>query len=247
MNDGETLLVHLPTFDGPLDLLYYLIRKHELPIAEVSLASIADEYVNAVEGASEVSLSVAGGYLVIAATLMYLKSKWLLPPEEEPVDPTQEEAVGPLLQQLADLQKLREVVHELSLREDRSRATFARPLTVELEERLDIMAEEEPYVEVSAFEILKAMRSLQEFTFPIARDIAREEIRLEDKIMELLTMVRIRTRMNLSRLLKESRSLLEAVVFFLAALELAKQKSLRIAQREAFGEIEVTASETGSS
>jgi segregation and condensation protein A len=247
VNDGETLLVHLPTFDGPLDLLYYLIRKHELPIAEVSLASIADEYVNAVEGASEVSLSVAGGYLVIAATLMYLKSKWLLPPEEEPVDPTQEEAVGPLLQQLADLQKLREVVHELSLREDRSRATFARPLTVELEERLDIMAEEEPYVEVSAFEILKAMRSLQEFTFPIARDIAREEIRLEDKIMELLTMVRIRTRMNLSRLLKESRSLLEAVVFFLAALELAKQKSLRIAQREAFGEIEVTASETGSS
>ncbi|MEK7474619.1 MAG: segregation/condensation protein A [Candidatus Coatesbacteria bacterium] len=247
MNDGETLLVHLPTFDGPLDLLYYLIRKHELPIAEVSLASIADEYVNAVEGAQEVSLSVAGGYLVIAATLMYLKSKWLLPPEEEAVDPTQEEAVGPLLQQLADLQKLREVVHELSLREDRSRATFARPLTVELEERLDIMAEEEPFVEVSAFEILKAMRSMQEFTFPVARDIAREEIRLEDKILELLTMVRIRTRMNLSRLLKESRNLLEAVVFFLAALELAKQKTLKIAQREAFGEIEVTTAETGSS
>lgn len=247
MNDGETLHVHLPSFDGPLDLLYYLIRKHELPISEVSLAGISDEYVNAVEAAKELSLSVAGSYLVIAATLMYLKSKWLLPPEEEPQDPTQEEAVGPLLQQLADLQKLREVVHELSLREDRSRATFPRPLTVELEERLDLIAEEEPYVEVSAFEILKAMRSMQEFAFPVARDIAREEIRLEDKIIELLTMVRIRTRMNLSRLLTESRNVLEAVVFFLAALELARQKALRIAQREAFGEIEVTSAEAGTS
>ncbi len=247
MNEGETLVVHLPGFDGPLDLLYYLIRKHELPISEIALAEVAEEFVSVVEGAQEVNLSVAGGYLVIAATLMYLKSKWLLPPEEEPQDQQQEEAVGPLLQQLADLQKLREVVHELGIKEDRARATFPRPLTVELERRLETMAEEDPYVDVSAFELLKAMQKMQQFAFPSAREVVAEEISLEDKLEELLAVVRVRMRLSLSKVLHESRSVLEAVIFFLAALELARQKTLRITQKEIFGEIEVHAIPTAES
>lgn len=241
----ETLNVRLPAFEGPLDLLYYLIRKHELDISEISLAIIADEFVVLVEAAREVSLSVAGNFLVIAATLMHLKSKWLLPPEEEAPDAAEQEGrVGPLLQQLSDLQRLREAVHDLALHEDRARATFRRPLTIELARRLEQMAEQEPFIEISVFELLKAMREVQEFAFPSARDITREEVTLEDKIAELLAIVKIRLRVSLSRLLDSSRSLLEAAVFFLAALELARQKALYIRQARNFDEIEVVARET---
>ena len=242
---AETLNVRLPAFEGPLDLLYYLIRKHELDISEVSLAIIADEFVAMVEAAREVNLSVAGNFLVIAATLMHLKSKWLLPPEEEAPDAAEQEGqVGPLLQQLSDLHRLREAVHDLSLHEDRARATFRRPLTVELERRLEQIAEQEPFIETSVFELLKAMRQVQEFAFPVSREIGREEVTLEDKIAELLAIVKIRLRVSLSRLLNSSRSLLEAAVFFMAALELARQKALFLKQEKNFAEIEAVARET---
>jgi len=243
--DAETLTVRLPSFEGPLDLLYYLIRKHELDISEISLATIADEFVVMVEAAREINLSIAGNFLVIAATLMHLKSKWLLPPDEESPDAAEQEGqVGPLLQQLADLHKLREVVHDFAIREDRTRATFQRPLTTELERRLEQIAEQEPFIETSVFELLKAMRQVQEFAFPPSREISREEITLEDKIAELLAIVKIRLRVSLSRVLESSHSLLEAAVFFLAALELAHQKTLHIKQPENFGEIELVARET---
>lgn len=235
----ESMNVHLPSFDGPLDLLYYLIRKHELAISEVSLAGIADEFVAAVEAARELNLNIAGGFLVIAATLMHLKSKWLLPPEEEtPENAEQEGEVGQLLARLVDQQKLREVVHELAMHEDRSRATFPRPLTSELARRLDQIAEAEPFIEMSSFELLKAMRKIQEFAFPAIREIVKEEINLEDKIDELLTIIKVRLRVSLSRMFVTSRSMLEAVVFFMASLELTKQKAIRLKQEENFGELE---------
>lgn len=231
-------VVRVGVFEGPLDLLYYLIRKHELEISAISLAVVADEFTAAVEAAVEPDLAHHGAYLVIAATLMYLKSKHLLPPEEESPDQALEEQAGTLLQRLVDLQKLREVVHELALKEDRARASFPRPLTSDLERRLDLLAEREPFIEMSAFELLKSMSRLQEFAFPATREVAKEEIRLEDKIAEVLAVVKFRLRVSLSRLMRTSRSVLEAVVCFMAALELTKQREIRLEQKEAFGEIE---------
>ncbi len=240
----ESLHVKLPAFEGPLDLLYYLIRKHELNISEISLAIIADEFVASIEAARELNLAVAGNFLVIAATLMHMKSKWLLPPEEETQDGTDPEGqVAPLLQQLTDIHKLREIIHELAMSEDRARATFSRPLTTELERRLDQIAEHEPFVEMSAFELLKSMQKIQEFAFPVSREIVKEEITLEDKIAELFAIIKIRLRLSLTQVLNSSRSLLEAVVFFLAALELTKQRALHIKQDDNFGEIQIIARE----
>jgi len=232
--------VHLPSFTGPLDLLYYLIRKHELEISEISLASISDEFAAFIEASTEPNLGVAGGFLVIASTLMYLKSKWLIPSEQEaPGTGEEEEQAGALLQQLVQYEKLREIVQDLAHAEERSRAAFPRPLTEELAHRLDQMAEEEPFIEVSSFELLKALQRIQEFAFPPSREISREEINLEDKIEELLALVRVRTRVSLTQVLMASRSYLEAAVLFLAALELARQKALRLTQKESFGDITV--------
>ncbi len=233
--------VKLGVFEGPLDLLYYLIRKHELEISTIALADVADEFTAAVEAAENPDLAHHGAYLVIAATLMYLKSKYLLPPDEESPDQALEEQAGTLLQRLVDMQKLREVVHELSLKEDRARASFPRPLTTEMERRLDVLAEREPFIEMSVFELLKSMRKLQDFAFPVIRAVAKEEIRLEDKIAEVLAVVRFRIRVSISRLMRGSRSLLEAVVCFMAALELTKQRAIRLEQKETFGEIEAVA------
>jgi len=239
--------IHLPSFTGPLDMLYYLIRKHELEISEISLASIADEFAAYIEASTEPNLGVAGGFLVIASTLMYLKSKWLLPSEQEAPGAEEEEAqAGLLLQQLVQYEKLREVVQALAHAEERSRAAFPRPLTEELARRLDQIAEEEPYIEVSSFELLKALQRIQEFAFPPTREISGEEINLEEKIEELLALVRVRTRISLTQVLMAARSHLEAAVLFLAALELARQKSLRLTQRESYGEITVVLREEPS-
>lgn len=240
MTTAEALNVRLPSFEGPLDLLYYLIRKHELNISEISLAVIADEFIAHLEASEEFNLVVAGDFLVIAATLMYLKSKWLLPPEETPEEAGQEDQVGPLLRRLADYEKLREVVQTFNRFEDRSRASFARPLTEELERRLDHLAENEPFLDLSAFELLKVMKRLQEFAFPISREIVRDEVKLEDKIAELLAVLRDKLKVSLSQMIASSRSTVEAVVIFLAALELARQKAVKLAQAHNFGEIVVS-------
>ncbi|MEK7767298.1 MAG: segregation/condensation protein A, partial [bacterium] len=106
--------------------------------------------------------------------------------------------------------------------------------------RLEQIAEQEPFIDVSAFELLKAMRRIQEFAYPSVREVVKQEIKLEDKIEELFAIVRVRLKASLTQLIRRSRSTMEAVVFFLAALELARQKALRIQQAQPFGEIEVT-------
>ncbi len=241
MEAEAVLNVSQPSFHGPVDLLYYLIRKHELAISEISLAEIADEFVQYVENAQELSLGLAGAFLVTATTLMYLKSKWLLPPEEEPQGAEEQEGrVGPLLQQLAEYEKFRGVVMDLGRNEDRMRASFCRPITDELEKRLERMAEREPFIELSAFELLKSMQTIQDFVFPAVREVARQAVNLEEKIEELFAILRIRLRISLTQIFDRSRSLMEKIAFFLAALELARQKALRIRQAKNFAEVELT-------
>ena len=241
MTTAEGLRIHLPVFEGPLDLLFFLIRKHELDISEISLASIADEFVTYVESDRELDLAEAGIFIAPAATLMYLKSKWLLPPDEtsgEPVE--QEEEAEKLIHRLEDYQTLRDFAQSLAGLEGRARASFPRPLTTELARRLEEIAESEPHVDMTTFELLKAIKRVQEFAFPIPRDVIRDEIPLEEKVRELTGIVRDQVRVSLSTLLKSSRSLLEAVVFFLAALELSKQRFLRISQEGNFEEIKLS-------
>lgn len=247
METAEALRIRLPQFEGPLDLLYYLIRKHELSISEISLASIADEFVEHVESQVELRLEPAGAFLVTASTLMYLKSKWLLPPEEEPQDGQEQEGrVGPLLQQLAEYEKFRSIVQELGRAEDHSRATFPRPITDELDRRLDRLAEREPFIELSAFELVRTMQKLREFAFPAVRELTRQAINLEEKIRELFALLRMKARISLTQLFGRSRSLMETIVFFLAALELARRKTLRLKQKENFSEIEAVLRKEGS-
>jgi len=240
METADSLRVRLPVFEGPLDLLLYLIRKHELDISEVSLASIADEFVAFIEAARELDLAAAGNFISTAATLMWLKSRWLLPPEEEtPTDAEQEAEAGRLIQRLEDFQKLRDFIQSLQGLELRARASFPRPLTSELSQRLDDLAEAEPELDLDAFELLKAIQRVQEFAFPVPRDVVKEEIPLEEKMAELSSLVRSRVRVNLSTLLNSAHSVLEAVVLFLAALELARQRFLRISQPANYEEIKL--------
>ncbi len=246
MNGEDALRVRLPVFEGPLELLYYLIRKHELDISEVSLANISDEFVAWIEAARDLNLGTAGRFISTASTLMYIKSKWLLPAEEEPgADSSQEDEVGPLLQRLADYQKLRDFMQTLAGLEQRARAAFHRPFTSELERRLEEIAEQEPHIDLNVFELLKSMRRVQEFAFPVTREVAKEEIPLEEKLEELTTLLRNRAEVNLSTLISSARSLLEAVVFFLAALELARQRAAHINQQKTWGEIRLKARRGG--
>lgn len=241
MTTPEAMRVHLPVFEGPLDLLFFLIRKHELEISAISLASIADEFVSFVESDRELDLAEAGSFIATAATLMYLKSKWLLPPEETTGEAgEQEEEAEKLIHRLEDYQKLRDFAQSLAGLEGRARASFPRPFTTELARRLEEIAESEPQLDLTTFELLKAIKRVQEFAFPIPRDVVKDEVPLEEKIRELTGIMRSQVRVSLSTLLKSSRSVLEAVVFFLAALELSKQRFLHISQNANFDEIKLS-------
>ena len=241
MSTAEGLRIHLPVFEGPLDLLFFLIRKHELDISEVSLATIADEFVAFVESDRELDLAAAGQFIATAATLMFLKSKWLLPPEETTGEAAEQDVEAEkLIHRLEDYQKLRDFAQSLAGLEGRARASFPRPLTTELARRLEEIAETEPHIELTTFELLKAIKRVQEFAFPIPRDVEKDEIPLEEKIRELTGLMRQRIRLSLSTLLASSRSALEAVVIFLAALELARQRFLRITQTDNFEEIKLS-------
>ena len=114
--------VRLEQFEGPLDLLLHLIRTHEIDIADIPIARITEEYFLVLTGMQELDLAVAGEFLVMAATLVYIKSKMLLPPEEAVEGPIEEEDPRqPLVDMLLEYQRFRTAAADLASFEERRR------------------------------------------------------------------------------------------------------------------------------
>ncbi|HEV8544213.1 MAG TPA: segregation/condensation protein A [Verrucomicrobiae bacterium] len=233
--------VQLEIFEGPLDLLLYLVKKEEVDIYEVNLTKIATQFIEYVQVMKELDLDIAGEFLVMAATLMYIKSRELLPKNQQVEAPEEEDEEDPrweLIRQLVEYKKFKDAAARLQERELIQEQIYAR-----IPGRPDFAAET-PNVrpEVSIFDLINTVNSIlkrygqREET----RDVFEDKWTVSEKIEFVAGLLRERARVRFSELFETAASRMEVIVTFLALLELIRLKQLRIEQPEAFAEIEIS-------
>lgn len=233
--------VKFEVFEGPLDLLLYLIKKEEVDIYEVNLTKLATQFIEYIELMRELDLEIAGEFLVMAATLMYIKSKELLPVDQQVTPEGEEEEEDPrweLIRKLVEYKKFKDAAGKLQTLETAAENTFARlPVKPVFDH-----TETETQQTASIFELLNAVNGiLKRFNErEDLRDIFEDKWTVSEKIETILTRIRTGTRLRFTELFSEATSRTEVVVTFLAVLELIRLKQIEANQTSAFGEIEIT-------
>ncbi len=233
----------LERFEGPLDLLLHLIKRDEVDIYDIPISHITDQYLRYLELMRTLDLEVAGEFLVMAATLMRIKAKMLLPlpamgEEELPGDPREE-----LVQRLVEYRQFKEAAGTLKTREEERRSMYERGMLPGEDEAGPL-----PLASVSLFDLLDALnRVMSRIQEPTVYEIHAESYAVEDKIEMLSATLRTRGRVSFEELLTACRSRSEMVVTFIALLELIKLGDALIVQQETFGDIMIVTSEPGES
>ena len=234
--------VALDVYEGPLDLLLRLIEREELDISRVSLALVADQFLAYVATLEHVSAGNLADFVVIAAKMLVIKSRALLPrPEDEGDDEEEgEDPAEDLARQLIEDKRFKEVAARLRDIEEAGRRAYPRVAPPpQIERRL------QPG-DVSLDELLGALKRALEThppAPPVDDVVSPVVVRMVDCIHELLDLTARHPRVPFSALLQRARSRLEVIVTFLGVLELIKQQRLRAAQDVAFGEIRLEARE----
>ena len=233
--------VKLEIFEGPLDLLLFLIKRDEINIYDISIERITKQYLEYLQAFKELNVDLAGEFVVMAANLIYLKSRSLLPVDQRPPDEEAEEddPRWELIRQLIEYKKFKEAAAQLHARELEQERMFARDggsaaALAETPLRLG---------EVGIFQLINAFQNV------IKRVEAREDLReffgehftVSEKIDIILRRVADGGRLRFSELFGEIVSRVEIVVTFLALLELIRLKQIQATQPDPFGEIEIAA------
>lgn len=227
----STYAVKLSVFEGPLDLLLHLIRLNEVDITDIPIALIAEQYVEYLDLMRELNLDVAGEYLLMAATLAWIKSRMLLPPAEgeeegEEVDPRAE-----LIARLLEYQRFKEAADELRERQILGRDVFqARGPSPE------VAAEAEREIEVGLIELLEAFRKVLHIveSTDLRHEVATEIITVRERMVAVMDALRAREVVEFEQIFQledevpPSRTMV--VVTFLAILELVRLSALRVYQ-----------------
>ncbi len=234
--------VQFEVFEGPLDLLLYLVKKQEVDIYEVNLTELATQFIAYVDLMREFDLEIAGEFLVMASTLMYIKSKELLPVEQQVTPEGEEDEEDPrweLIRQLVEYKKFKDAAAQLQEREHAQENIYPRtPGKVELE-----TSEPDLKGQLSVFDLVNAVSSiLKRFAAREGetRDVFQDKWSVSEKIELLRTMISSKPKLRFSELFESATSRTEVVVTFLAMLELIRLKMLVFTQPEAFAEIEIS-------
>jgi segregation and condensation protein A len=231
--------VKLEVFEGPLDLLLYLIKRDEIDIYDISLERITKQYLEYLQAFKELNIDIAGEFIVMAANLIYLKSRSLLPVDQQPPDEEAEEddPRWDLIRQLIEYKKFKEAAAQLQTRALEQERMFARAgLKV-----ADLATAPLPLGEVGIFQLINALQAV------IKRVEAREDLQqlfgehytVSDKIESILRHMASGVTLKFSELFAQMASRIEIVVTFLALLELIRLKQVRATQKSPFEEIEI--------
>jgi segregation and condensation protein A len=227
---GDELKIVLGEFEGPLDLLLHLIRQEQVSIYDIPVARITDEYLRYLQLMQELDISVAGDFLVMAATLIELKTRMLLPRDPFAHEEDEEDPRKTLVDQLLEYQKYKAAAQMLWARATLERAVFRR---AELETDTN-----NPEVTAGVFDLLKVFQEiLARHKEEILLEIEREEISMAEMLERLRNMVMSAGELNLRVFFERARSRRELVLAFLSVLELVRTTEIRLFQRETFGEI----------
>ena len=237
--------VQFEVFEGPLDLLLYLIKKEEVDIYEVNLTKLATQFIEHVELMRAFDLEVAGEFLVMASTLMFIKSRELLPVEQQVVVEDEGESEDPrweLIRQLVEYKKFKDAAAQLQTLELRQENIFPRrPGKIDFEN-----AEVPAKAEAGIFDLLNAVNTvLKRFQQKEAgtREIFEDKWTVSEKMESVLATITGRGPVKFSELFATAANRSEVVCTFLALLELIRLKQLQCLQPEPFAEIEISRSE----
>jgi segregation and condensation protein A len=232
--------VKLEVFEGPLDLLLYLIKRDEVDIYDISIERIAKQYLEYMEAFQVLNIDLAGEFIVMAANLLYIKSRTLLPKEQQmpEEDAGEDDPRWELIRQLIEYKKFKEAASHLRTREALQEMLFPRfPSTPELGPSDDLLVGEVGIFDlINAFQkVLKRLehRKIQEDL----REIFEENFTVSDKIEFLLRVIHDSIPVRFEECFAEAASRAEIVVTFLAMLELIRLKQLRVRQQNHFEEI----------
>jgi segregation and condensation protein A len=222
--------IELPNFEGPLDLLLHLIRKHELDILDLPISFITDKYLEYLGLMEVLNLDVASEYLVMAATLAHIKSKMLLPrlPEDQEDDVLDElDPRAELIRRLLEYQKYKLVAEDLGERAIAGRDVFSRgtpPPTAD---------GPAPLAQVSVFKLIDALKRIaQRLNASISLEVDAERMSIQDRIGGLVDLLRERRRCRFDELFEDVSTSYDLVVTFLALLEMAKMRLASIYQTD---------------
>ena len=232
--------VRLENFEGPLDLLLHLIRKNELDIQDIPISLITRQYLEYLKVMKELNLEVAGDFLLMAATLLHIKSRNLLP-QDEPEEEGEEEndPKAELIRRLLEYQQYKEAGQVLGARALLGRDLFVRARDPELA-AIKAQAGDGP-IEADLFMLVEAFRSLLA-RVPVEsfHDVAAvETFSIADSISEILSLLQERTTLLLEEAVGDDPTRERIIVTFLATLELCRLKMIRVFQNDACGSIHI--------
>ncbi|HMO52197.1 MAG TPA: segregation/condensation protein A [Kiritimatiellia bacterium] len=236
MTTNEPYKVQLEVFEGPLDLLLYLIKQDEIDIYDIPIVRITNQYMQYLDVMKMLDLNIAGEFIVMAATLMMIKSRMLLPVEERPQVEDEEDPRWDLVRQLVEYKKFKDAAAHLGELEVRQENLFSRSGEgIQLGPEPDIALED-----VSIFDLISAFNeALRKAPREELREIFAEQFTVAEKIDVIMDMMKRKGRASLSRLLGGMTHRYEMVCTFLAILELIRLRQVRAKQSEHFGDIDL--------
>lgn len=233
--------VKIELFEGPLDLLLYLVKKDHLNIYDIPIAEITQQYMRYLELMQLLDLNIAGEFLVMAATLLQIKSKLLLPPEEKPKEEEDEELDprAELVRKLLEYEKFKQIAEELRQKEVSQQEIFKRPPRVEND--ANIPTANENYFEASIFDLINAFsKALEDIPKDLFYEVIKDEFTIEEKVHQILHLLLVESSVRISTLFTRVKNKLEIIVTFLAVLELIKVKEIVARQTNLFDDIEIS-------
>lgn len=243
LDDEDVYQVKLEAFTGPMDLLLHLIRKHKINIYDIPIALIAQQYLEYLSLMKTLNLSLAGEFLVMAATLLHIKSRMLLPKEEK-AESEEEEGLDPrieLVRQLVEYEQYKDAAASLMSRQKLWQESFSRePLPAPVG---PVIHEEEEWIgeDLQLFDLLSALQEVLDRT-PTSNlvELTRENWTVQERIQVILERLEVESSIPFNQLFDQRLSRPLVITTFLALLELVRMNLVRLFQSEWFGPIHVT-------
>lgn len=233
--EGTGITIRLEAFEGPLDLLLHLIKKEEIDIWHIPIARITEQYLEYLAVMRDLNINLAGEWLMMAATLIYIKSRMLVPqePAESESEQQQEDPRNELVYQLLEHQKFKNAAEMLYTREEVENAVWNKP-------PLDVLEDGNEVVAVTLFDLLRAFREVvQRFEANRVMEVTQEDVSVEQMLAEIRARFLVHENIVFSSFFAEARSKRHLIVTFLALLEMVRMREVMLHQKKAFDEIHI--------
>ncbi len=235
---NEPLKIKLESYEGPLDLLLDLIQKNEMDIRDIQISLIAQQYLDYINQMRDLNLEIAGDFLVMAATLLYIKSKMLLPLEEEEKEEEGPDPRAVLIEKLLEYQAFKQAAGELGILEVERGKVFTRQIADYYLEELDPQETGIDTFSADLYDLLQAFHQvLAKASKEIAHEVFEPEVSVEEKMELIKQRLAAEGRFPFISLFPKPWTKSELIATFLALLEIARLKLARIFQDQTFGEI----------